>query len=334
MNKPTAVTIGDINGIGIEILIDLFKNNKIKNFVLFSDVKAIRKYLNKKNYKINLNIINNNKKKSINLKKKYFNIFTYSSKSLEDNTLKSIIFAHKYCKENKFAGMVTLPIRKDLIIKKLIPSFIGHTEFLQKLERKNYSNMILINKNIIVTPLTTHIKLKSVVNKITKDTIYNQIKNLNTVLKRDLNIKFPKIILSGLNPHAGENGKIGNEEKKIVNPSLIKLKKEKVLINGPVSADAMLLKENIKKYDCFVFMYHDQALIPFKFISQFTGVNFTGNLDVIRVSPDHGTAYRLKGKKFRSDKSIINCFKLVSKINNNRKLYEKSKKIIGTKLYN
>ena len=110
--------------------------------------------------------------------------------------------------------MVTLPIRKDLIIKKLNPNFIGHTEFLQNLEKKKYSNMILINKKVIITPLTTHIKLKSVVNKISKENIYNQIKNLNKVLKRDLNIKLPKIILSGLNPHAGENGKIGNEEEK------------------------------------------------------------------------------------------------------------------------
>ena len=90
----------------------------------------------------------------------------------------------------------------------------------------------------------------------------------------------------------------------------------------------MLQKENIKKYDCFVFMYHDQALIPFKLISKFNGVNFTGNLDVVRVSPDHGTAYQLKGSKNRSDKSIINCFKMVSKINKNRKSYEKSKKIL------
>ena len=334
MTKPAAVTIGDINGIGIEILIDLFKKKIINNFVLFSDVKEIKRYLNKRNHRIRINIINYNKKKNINLKKNCLNIFTFSSKSPEDNTLKSIIFAHQLCQEHKFAGMVTLPIRKDLIIKKQLPSFIGHTEFLQKLEKKKYSNMILLNKSIIITPLTTHLKLKKVVNKITKDNIYHQIKNLNKVLIRDLNIKFPKIILSGLNPHAGENGKIGNEEEKIINPSLTKLRKEKILVDGPVSADTMLQKENIKKYDCFVFMYHDQALIPFKLISKFNGVNFTGNLDVVRVSPDHGTAYQLKGNKNRSDKSIINCFKMVSKINKNRKSYEKSKKIIRSKFYN
>ncbi len=334
MNKPTAVTIGDINGIGIEILLDLFKKNKIKNFVLFTDVKAIKRYLSKKNYNIKINLINADKKKNLNIKKEYLNIFTFSSKSPEDNTLKSIVFAHKYCLEYQFSGMVTLPIRKDLIIKKLAPNFIGHTEFLQNLEKKKYSNMILINKKVIITPLTTHIKLKSVVNKISKENIYNQIKNLNKVLKRDLNIKLPKIILSGLNPHAGENGKIGNEEEKIVKPSLLQLKKENIFIDGPVSGDTMLSEENIKKYHCFVFMYHDQALIPFKFISQFSGVNFTGNLNVVRVSPDHGTAYKLRGNKNRSDKSIINCFKLVNKINNNRKLHEKSKKIIRSKFSN
>ena len=128
----------------------------------------------------------------------------------------------------------------------------------------------------------------------------------------------PKIIISGINPHSGENGQIGNEEKKFIMPIIKKLRKLGISINGPISADSMLIKKNINKYNCFIYIYHDQALIPFKYISQFTGVNYTGNLDIIRTSPDHGTAYDLRGKKNISDTSFLNCFKLIKKIYKNR----------------
>ena len=116
-----------------------------------------------------------------------------------------------------------------------------------------------------------------------------------------------------MNPHAGENGYIGTEEKKIIIPVIRKLKNNGINVNGPVSADSILIKNNLHKYDCFAFMFHDQALIPFKFISQFSGVNYSGNLDIIRTSPDHGTAYSLIGTKNISDKSL-NSYKLIKKI--------------------
>ena len=195
--------------------------------------------------------------------------------------------------------------------------------------------MILYNKDIIISTLTTHIKLKSVTNVIKKNNyIYNQIINLNDTLIKDFNIKKPKIIISGLNPHAGENGKIGKEELSIIKPSLNKIRRKGIKIYGPYSADSLLINSNLKIYDCFIFIYHDQALIPFKYISQFSGINYTGNLNIIRVSPDHGTAYNLKKSKKYSDQSIINCFKIIKKVNFNRIKYEKSKKITKSKLYN
>ena len=134
MNKLIAVSIGDIKGIGIEILLKLIVNNEIKDIVLFSDIKVIEKYLkkNKKNIKINLFNLGN---KYIH-KKNYLNIFSYNSKSHEDNTLKSIKLSHNECIKGNFIGMVTLPIRKDLIIKKIDSNFIGHTEYLQKFNKK------------------------------------------------------------------------------------------------------------------------------------------------------------------------------------------------------
>ena len=134
-------------------------------------------------------------------------------------------------------------------------------------------------------------------------------------------------MISGLNPHASDNNNIGNEEKKIIIPQLRKLRKNKINIIGPISGDAMLIKKNLKKYDCFVYIFHDQALIPFKYISKFRGVNYTSNLKVIRVSPDHGTAYELVGEKEFSNKSILNCFKYINIINKNKVSWNKQKNL-------
>ena len=317
-----AITIGDIKGVGIKILIDAWINRKINNFILFTDHKIIKQYLNNKNIKIELNII---KKEKIYIDNKKLNIFSYNSNSKEDNTYKSLKFAYNFCKEKICIGIITLPIRKDLIKNKVNKNFIGHTEYFQKIDNKKYSNMILYNKQIIISPLTTHIEIKKISKFISnKKFIFNQILNLNNTLKKDFNISKPKLIISGLNPHAGENGKIGKEELTYILPTIKKLNKKGVLIDGPFSADSILIKNNLIKYNCFIFIYHDQALIPFKYISQFSGVNYTGNLSVIRTSPDHGTAYDLlKSKKF-SNKSFMNCYKLVKKIYKNRMINDKS----------
>ena len=334
MNKLIAVTIGDINGIGIELLVKLFINKQLKNIVLFSDFKIISKYLKRNNIKLKLNHYNKDIKK-LSFNTKCLNIFSFKSVSLVDNTLKSIKFAHSECFNKKFVGIVTLPIRKDLIIKKIMPKFIGHTEYLQNLENKKNSNMILYHNKIIISPITTHIRISSLRKKISqKNFLFNQIINLNNTLKKDFKIYKPKIILSGFNPHSGENGNIGDEEIKIIKPTINKLLKRHILIEGPFSADSIIQKNNINKYDCFVFIFHDQALIPFKYISKFSGVNYTGNLDVIRTSPDHGTAYELRGTNKVSNLSLKNCFKLINLISKNRKDYEKSKKITKSKFYN
>ncbi len=324
MNKYIAITIGDINGIGLEILINSWKKKQIKKFIVFSNIKIIKKYFKKKNLVSDLNIIDI-KKKNYNYQINKINIYSFNAKSLEDNTYNSLKFAYNFCKLKICSGIITLPLRKDLIRNKISKSFIGHTEYFQKIDKKKYSNMILFNRKIIVSPITTHIKVKNISKIITsRDYLFNQILNLNNTLKIDFDIKKPKLIISGLNPHAGENGNIGSEETKIIKPLITKLKKKGILIDGPFSADSILIKNNLKKYNCFIFMYHDQALIPFKFISQYSGVNYTGNLSIIRTSPDHGTAYDLVGSKNISNKSFLNCFKLIKHIYKNRIINDKS----------
>ncbi len=323
MRNVIAITIGDINGIGIEILINAWQKNKIINFILFCDVDKLEKYLKKKKIRLKINIIKKGEK-NLNLNYNKINIFSYNTKSNIENTYLSLKYAYEFCINKKCIGMITLPLRKDLIKKNINKNFVGHTEYFQKIDKKKYSNMILYNQKIIISPITTHIELKKV-SKIISDKVFlsNQIYNINKTLKIDFNINKPKIIISGINPHSGENGEIGNEEKKIIIPIIKKLKKSGIDIDGPVSADSMLIKKNINKYDCFIYMFHDQALIPFKYISQFTGVNYTGNLDIIRTSPDHGTAYNLRGSKNISDKSFLNCYKLIKKIYKNRIINDK-----------
>ena len=317
MSKFVAVTIGDIKGIGIKILLETWKKNKIKNFILFTDIEILKKNIEKK-YINKINIIDL-EKLNYNYKNKNLNIYNFKSKSLEDNTYKSLKFAYKFCKNEICIGIITLPLRKDLIKKKIDKNFVGHTEFFQKIDKKKYSNMILMHNKLIVSPLTTHIEIKKIFNKISnKNYLFNQIISLNHCLKSDFNFKNPKLIVSGLNPHAEENGEIGEEEIKIIKPLISKLKYNGVDIVGPYSADSILINKNLKKYNCFIFMYHDQALIPFKLISKFSGVNYTGNLSIIRTSPDHGTAYNLINSKNISYSSFINCFKLVKKIYKNR----------------
>ena len=324
MNKVIAVTIGDIDGIGLDILLKTWKDKKIKNIILITNIDILLKSLKKRKVNIRYNLIKY-EKTELNLVKNKLNILSYKAYSLEDNTYQSLNYAYQLCLSKKCIGMITLPLRKDLIKNKIDKKFIGHTEFFQKLDRKKYVNMILYHKKIIISPITTHIEVKKISKIISnKNFLYNQIYNLNNILKIDFNITNPRIIISGFNPHAGENGYIGSEEKKIISPVIQTLKNNGIDIHGPFSADSLLINKNLNKFDCFIFIYHDQALIPFKYISQFSGVNYTGNLDVIRTSPDHGTAYNLRGSKKISDKSFINCYKLINKINKNKTIDDKS----------
>ena len=324
MNKLIAITIGDINGIGLDILINTWKKKKIKNFILITNINILNKILKKRKIKLILNLVNYKTNKFVYQKDK-FNIFSYKANSLEDNTYKSLNYGYNLCANKKCIGVITLPLRKDLIKNKINNNFIGHTEFFQKKDKKNNVNMILFHKKIIISPLTTHIEVKKISKIISnKQFLFNQIYNLNKCLKLDFNILKPKLIISGLNPHAGENGKLGTEERKIIHPVIKKLQRKNINIIGPFSADSLLIKRNIDKFDCFIYIYHDQALIPFKFISQFSGVNYTGNLNIIRTSPDHGTAYNLLGSSKISNKSFINSYKLINKIYNHRILNGKT----------
>ena len=325
MSKIIAVTIGDIEGVGIEILIKIFKARKNNKFVLFTNYKIFQSYLTDKKINLKINIVNKSLNKLEKLDyKNYINLYDFNCKGKIENTYNSLIESYKLTKLKYFIGILTLPINKELIINKIDKKFIGQTEFYQKIDKKKNVNMLFIYGDLRILTLTTHISLKKVIPYLRKKNyIYNKILDINEVFKKDLNLNFPKMIIAGINPHASENSTIGNEEEKIIVPVLNKLRKKNVRIDGPYSADSLLIKKN-NKYDIFIFYYHDQALIPFKLLSKNKGINFTAGLDIIRVSPDHGTAYDIVGKNIAKTEGLINCFNFIKKIAKNRDIIANS----------
>ena len=319
INNFIAITIGDIKGIGIEILLKLWKKNKINRFIIFSNKQIIQNYLNKKKLKIQLKIINN-QIKIINKfdSNKFLFIYDFKASNIDKNTYKSLIESYKFTKKYSLKGIITLPLNKEKM-KLINKKFIGQTEFFQKLDKKDVSNMIFVYNKIIVATLTNHIPINKIIIELSKKKfILNKIINLHNTLINDFDIKNPRLIISGINPHCSENGTIGKDDMKILIPNIKKIKDKKIKITGPVSGDAMINKCNIKKYDCFIFNFHDQALIPFKILSDHSGINYTTGLSILRVSPDHGTAYDIVGKNIENSNSLYNCFKIIKKISVNR----------------
>ena len=332
-NKLTAVTIGDIKGIGIQILIKVWKRKKIRDFVLFTNYELFNKYILKNRISIKIfrsSIINN----KITFQKNSFNIIDIPAENYNQNTYNSLLESYKLVKKKLFIGLVTLPINKKKI-NTLNSKFIDQTTLFTKKDGKEISNMIFAYNNTYFVPLTIHIELKKVSRELKQtDKYFKKILSLNQTIIRDFGIKRPKFIMAGINPHCGENGIISQEDDFLLKPIIRRLKKLKINIDGPISPDAIVNKKNLKKYNCFIFTYHDQALIPFKIISNYAGVNYTSGLDIIRVSPDHGTAYDLVGKKNKSSLGVINSFKLVKKIASNRNKYDKAQKITRSKFSN
>ena len=326
MNKIIAVTIGDIEGIGIEILIKIFKSRKNNKFVLFTNYKIFKSYLLNKKININIKLANNSLSKLEKLDYfNFINVYDFKSKTKIENTYNSLIESYKLTKLKYFIGVLTLPVNKELIIKNIDRNFVGQTEFYQRIDKKRSVNMLFIYKNLRILTLTTHVEFKKILHHLNKKNfIYNKILSINKIFKKDLNISSPKMIIAGINPHASENSTIGNEEEKIIKPILNKLRTKKLHIDGPHSADSLLVNKNKEKYNVFIFHYHDQALIPFKLLSNNRGINFTAGLDIIRVSPDHGTAYNIVGKGIVSTKGVINCFNFIKKIAKNREIFVNS----------
>lgn len=318
MSKKILLFSGDPNSINVEIIFKCWKklNSKTKkNLYILSNYKLFKDQLNKLNYLTKIikvtdlnDKINSDKIKIINIDLKYKNPFKVSQKDNSEFLKKSLNFSHKILSEAKIAGLINCPINKNLLGKK----YQGLTEFFaSKCNVKKDSEVMLIrNKKISVVPITTHIDLKKVAKKISKNLIVQKIKTLNIWFKK-YEKKKPKICLLGLNPHNAEFRR-NSEEKKIIIPAIKKLKKLGINIHGPLSADTIFINE-YKKFDVIVGMFHDQIIAPFKSLYKFDGINITLGLDYLRVSPDHGIAKNLIGKKKANPTSLTECIKFISK---------------------
>ena len=310
--KPLLIVLGEPRSVFIEIFFKAYKKlrKRIKRpIILIGSVKLIEKQLNYFNYNYNINEIleeniklvkNNNNLNLINVdldvKKPFQKIFNNSNDYIES----SFNTAIKLLKKKQAIGLLNGPISKKKFLKK---SFSGITEYLKHKTSSNNVAMIIYNKQLSVSPITTHIPIKFVNKKITKKTIKDKIKLINKFYKKYLK-KNPNIAVLGLNPHC-ETIDNYSEEDKIILPSIKNLRKNGIKISGPYSADTFFISPNYRKFDLVIGMYHDQVLTPIKSIFKFNAINITAGLPFIRVSPDHGPNEKMISKNISNPTSII-----------------------------
>tara|TARA_X000000950_G_C13785440_1_gene607013 strand:+ start:10 stop:972 length:963 start_codon:yes stop_codon:yes gene_type:complete len=319
MNKKIFIVTGDPNSINSELIFKSWKklNTQIrKKIILIGNYRLIDYQRKRLKYKINLALIKNidekkgnNYLKIIDFPLKFSDCFNVNKNQASKYVKGCLNLAHKICINNDIQGFINCPINKNLIKEKGIH---GVTEYLAK---KNLSNkyvevMLLYNKKLSVVPLTTHIKIKEVSKKLKKELIINKVKTLIIYYSRLFNKK-PRIAILGLNPHNCELEK-DSEEVKIIIPAIKKLKKY-CSIKGPMVADNFF-KEDYKKYNIVIGMYHDQVLIPFKYLFKFDAINITLGLSYTRVSPDHGTANDIIGKDIANVKSLYECINFINRL--------------------
>ena len=314
--KPILIVAGEPNSIFIEILIKSLVKKKFKSpIVLIVSIKVF--LLQIKKLKINFpfkiidennldNLILDNKKLNfINIKynttKAFEKISTRSNKYIE----KCFNLALKILKTGLTNKFINGPVSKKYFLK---DKFLGITEYLAKKTNSNNFAMLIYNKRFSVTPITTHLPLKLVSKNITKNLIIKKILLINNFYKNYFNIN-PKIAVTGLNPHC-ESVDAFNEDKKITKPA-VKYLKKKINITGPLPADTVFLKNNRKKYDLIVGMYHDQVLTPMKTICEYDAINITIGLPFIRISPDHGPNESMMGKNLSNPKSLFESIKFL-----------------------
>lgn len=309
------ITHGDINGIGYEVILKtLADNNVYDSFVpvIYGSAKVAafhRKLCDIQN--INLNVINSVE----DAHAKKINIINCTDDELKVEPGRSTEEAGKAAfaaleratsdlKRGALQAIVTAPINKNNIQSKDF-HFPGHTEYLEeKFGTGTPALMLLINDVMRVAVVTGHIPVKDIPTKLTSELILEKLTVLNSALKSDFTVIKPRIAVLGLNPHAGDEGVIGNEEQTVIIPAMKEAEKKGICCFGPYAADGFFGSGHFSKFDGILAMYHDQGLAPFKTISMESGVNYTAGLSVIRTSPAHGTAYEIAGQNKASEESF------------------------------
>jgi 4-hydroxythreonine-4-phosphate dehydrogenase len=308
------ITQGDINGIGMEVIIKTFLDPTIFDLctpVVYSSQKTAtyhRKLLNIEDFSFNPihegEVPNSKRANLINCYEEdvAFEI-GHSTPAGGKYAVRSIEAACDAIEKNEVDVLVTAPIDKHNVQSEQF-NFPGHTEYLQKRFGNPGALMLLVAEELKVGVVTGHIPLSAVAGAITSELIFEKLALLNQTLIQDFGIRKPRIAVLGLNPHAGDQGTIGKEDTEIILPAINKAKEKHMMAWGPYPADGFFGNSMYKKFDAVLAMYHDQGLIPFKTIAFSTGVNFTAGLKIIRTSPDHGTAFDIAGKNSADEESF------------------------------
>jgi 4-hydroxythreonine-4-phosphate dehydrogenase len=319
INEPIIIVAGEPNSIFLEIFFKCIKTQKYKSpLILIASKKLLKQQMKKLGFFFEINTIdknftefkklNNAKINLINIEYKFKNCFEKISNRSSNYIKKSFKIALKIIHQNKFSKFVNGPVSKKHLLK---GKTLGITEYLANKTKRNKVAMLIFNKHISVSPLTTHLALKDVHKKITKQKIYTQVDLINNFYKKKFN-KRPRIAITGLNPHCESNFQ-NSEEDKIIIPAIKKLRLKNTKISGPFPADTIFTKSLLKKYDVIIGMYHDQVLSPMKALFNFDAINITLGLPFIRISPDHGPNYSMIGKNLSDPKSLIQTLRFLDK---------------------
>lgn len=325
-NVIVGISIGDLNGIGGEIILKTLEDNRTLELftpVIFASVKTITFFKNHFNLDVSFNGINT-LSEMVPGKINVFNAwhekvdiqFGEEDPKMGALAIKSLTAATKALKSGDIDVLVTAPINKHNIQSDTF-NFPGHTDYLAK-ELEGESLMFMVSNNLRIGLLTDHVPVKDVSGHITKELIDKKINIVYSTLQTDFNIRRPKIAVLGINPHTGDNGVIGEEDDTVLRPALAALVEEGKLVYGPYAADSFFGSGNYKNFDAIIAAYHDQGLIPFKTLSFGKGVNYTAGLSKIRTSPDHGTAYEIAGKGEANESSFKEAIYLAIQLYNNR----------------
>jgi 4-hydroxythreonine-4-phosphate dehydrogenase len=334
--KPLiGITIGDLNGIGPELVIKtfsdvrilelctpiIFASNKVINFYRKSIPEIAFNYQSSRDFSRfspkQVNIFNSwEEEVAINPGQLTETGGTYAVKSLTD--------AVEALKDKKIQGLVTAPIHKKNVQSANF-NFTGHTPYLKHAFNMNDVLMLMVSESFRVGLVTEHIPVSEIAKHITVQAITSKLNILKESLIKDFGIDKPRIAVLGLNPHAGDEGLIGKEEEEIIKPA-IKEAKRNMLVFGPYSADAFFARNQQQKFDAVLAMYHDQGLIPFKSLAQGEGINYTAGLPMIRTSPDHGTAFDIAGKNKADTSSFISAIYACIDIINQRSEFKDTHK--------
>lgn len=336
-SKPLiGISCGDLNGIGIELIIKTFSDSRILDHctpVVFASNKAInfyRKSVGDPNFSYqSTRDFNRMAAKQVNLFSCWEEEVVITPGQLTDAGGKYAVLSLQTAvgalKQKQIEGLVTAPIHKKNIQSPDF-AFTGHTPYLKQIFGVQDVAMMLCAGNFRVALVTEHVPISEVAANITRERILGKLQLVNHSLQKDFGIDKPRIAVLGLNPHAGDEGLIGSEEENIIKPAIKDAKNNNIIVVGPYSSDAFFARRHHVKFDAVLAMYHDQGLIPFKSLASSEGINFTAGLPAVRTSPDHGVAFDIAGKNMADNSSFIAAIFECVDIINRRKEYEENRK--------